>query len=163
MAFEQILGPIIAAMDFILEPLKAFQPHVAITILSLVLTSIVLILGRIVTNKKIMSEIKAKTEDLRVKLAEAQKAGNKEITNQLLNEMMKANSQYMQHSFKMLIVSLIVVAVFLPWAGHTYASKAVAILPFSLPIIGSSLTWVYWYFLTSFAAGWIIRKLFGFE
>lgn len=163
MVLEEITAAIILAGDLVLGPVKIFQPHVSLAILSIALTVIVLILGRLVTNRKFIAEIKARTEDLRVKLAQAQKEGNKDGTNQLLNELMKTQSQYMKHNFRILIVSMVMISLFLPWANHTYQGTSVAVLPFELPVIGASLSWIYWYILISFTVSWVIRKLFGFE
>ncbi len=163
MVLEQITAMAVSSVNVVFGPMTIFPPYISLAILSIALTVIVVVLGRIVTNKKIVSEIKAKTEDLRVKLADAQKEGNKEGVNQLMTELMKTQNQYMKHSFKMMIISLVVISLFLPWAQYTYSAQSVATLPFSLPFIGSSLSWAYWYILISFSVGWIIRKLLGVE
>lgn len=98
-------------------------------------------------------------EDIRESLTQAQKDGNKEEVSKFLAEMMKMNSQYMKQTFKALIISMIVLALFLPWLTHTYGGSVVAALPFSLPLIGSNLTWIYWYILVSVSIGWVVRKL----
>ncbi len=163
MFHEQITAIMISALNLIFGPVTIFQPHISLAILSVVLTLFVVLVGRLITRKSIIAEIRAKLEDLRVKLAQAQKEGKKDTANQLLGELMKVNSQYMKHSFKMLIISLVVISMFIPWASHTYEGQTVAALPFAVPFIGSSLSWIYWYVLISFSVGWIIRKLFGFE
>ena len=64
--------------------------------------------------------------------------------------------------FWCLIVSMIVIAIFLPWVQSKYEGfAAVASLPFNLPFVGSSLNWLYWYILVSLTIGWIVNKLFG--
>ncbi len=164
MVFEQITAMVISVLDLIFGPLKIFQPHISLAILSVVLTLLIVIIGRLITRKSIIAEIRTKLEDLRVKLAQAQKEGNKDTVKQLMGEFMKVNSQHMKHNFKIMMVSFVIFFVFLlPWASHTYEGQIVAALPFTVPFLGSSLSWIYWYALISFSVGWVIRKLFGFE
>jgi uncharacterized membrane protein (DUF106 family) len=40
---------------------------------------------------------------------------------------------------------------------------AVAELPFNVPMVGSSVDWIFWYILVSFTIGWVVRKVFGFD
>jgi len=163
MVFEGITAAIFSALDFVFGPLQSLQPHIGLLIFSSILTLLILVLSRLVTNKKVMAEIKAKTNELKAKLDEAQKSNDKENVNKIMSEMMQQTNIQMKHSFKSIIVSLIIVSIFLPWAQHAYNGQTVATLPFSVPFIGSSLSWVYWYILVSFTVGLVMRKLMGFE
>lgn len=149
--------------DVVFSPLNILQNHVSIFLISFALTIVVLILNRIFVNKDLIREIKNKMADIRENLTKAQKEGNKENVEKFLSELMKVNNEYMKHSFKSLMVSLIVLSLFFPWLNYKYAGLTVATLPFNLPIIGSKLTWLYWYILVSFTIGWVIRKIFNLE
>jgi len=107
--------------------------------------------------------LKRNMEEIKENLTEAQKEGNKENVNKFLSELMKVNNQYLRHSFKTLIISLLIVSLFLPWLAQKYQGLTVATLPFNLPFIGSGLNWLYWYIFVSLAVGWLIRKLLGAE
>lgn len=157
MVLEQITGMV----NLALAPLTVFPPTVAVLILSIFLTLLIFGLNRIVINKELLRELKGKIEYIKENLTQAQKEGDKEKIDKFLNEMMKTNSEYMRHSFKTIIISLVILMTFLPWLQFKYKGLAVASLPFSLPIIGSSLTAIYWYIFVSLAVGWIINKLFG--
>jgi uncharacterized membrane protein (DUF106 family) len=157
MVFEQITGMV----SLILSPLSSFVPVLAVAIFSALLTLLIFGLNRVVTNRKMLKELKEKMENIRESLTQAQKEGNKENIEKFLNEMMKTNSEYMRHSFKALIVSTIILVIFLPWLNAKYSGSVVAYLPFSLPLVGSSLTAIYWYILVAFAVGWVVNKLFG--
>ena len=157
-----MLEPLIAAFDLIFSPLAFLKPHVSLLIVSTILTLIVLFLNRIAVNKNLMKEVKTKMEEIKENLTRAQKDGNTEEINKFLAEMMNANSQYLKQNFRTLLISIVVISLFLPWLGYKYGGAAVA-LPFSLPIIGSSLGWTYWYILVSVAVGWVIRKLIEAE
>jgi uncharacterized membrane protein (DUF106 family) len=111
----------------------------------------------------LIEEVKNKMEEIRENLTQAQKVGNAEEINKFLKEMMKTNSQYMRQMLKAMIISIVVLAMFLPWLNYKYGGVAIVKLPFTLPILGSSLNWVWWYVLVSFAMGWVIKKLLGMD
>lgn len=159
MVFEQITG----ALDLVFLPITVLPSHVAIFIISVAITSIILVLSRVVINRNVVLEIKKRMEEIRENLTKAQKEGRKEDVNKFLNDLMKTNNDYMKQTFKTMIVSLIIISLFLPWFANHYASSQVAKLPFTLPIIGSKMTWIYWYALVSLMAGWVARKIFGSE
>ncbi|MEM5801958.1 MAG: EMC3/TMCO1 family protein [Candidatus Aenigmatarchaeota archaeon] len=156
MVFQQI----IAAVDIILGPITTLPPYLAITLVSIILTSLILTLNKIIFRKNILKELKYKMEEIRENLTKAQQAGNKGEVEKFLNEMMKINTQFMKHSIKTLFVSLIVISLIFPWLHFKYEKIGyVVALPFNLPYIGSSLNWVYWYVFISLAIGWVLNKL----
>lgn len=161
--FEQITGMMISVLSTTFSPLSVFSPHVSLLIISIVLTVIVLGINKVCINKKLMQEIKRKMEEIRESLTQAQKAGNTEEANKYLSEMMQTNSQYMRQTFKAMIVSIIVLAMFLPWLNYKYNGMAMVKLPFAIPVLGSGLSWVWWYVLVSFTGGWVIKKLLGMD
>jgi len=157
MVLEELTG----MMNLIMSPITAFPPYIALFIFSLVITLLILGLNRIFTRKSALKEIKIKMQELRENLTKAQKEGNKENTEKYMSEMLKANNQMMKVSFKSMIISFVIIAIFLPWVSSKYSGATVAYLPFEIPFVGSGLSWVYWYFLVSMTIGWITNKLFG--
>ena len=59
------------------------------------------------------------------------------------------------------MVSMVVVLAILPWVANRYEGLAVAAVPFEIPLLGSSLTWIYWYILVSITVSWISNRFFG--
>jgi uncharacterized membrane protein (DUF106 family) len=102
-------------------------------------------------------------EKIREQLTAAQKNGDKGLQNEFLSKMMETNSKYMKHSFKALIISIIVLSLFLPYLKYKYEGIIIAQLPLNVPFIGSSLSWLGWYVLVSFMIGWAIRKILGMD
>lgn len=147
--------------DAVFSPIIGFPSHIAVLAISAFLTGIILVSNRLVVNKKILDEIKLRMEQIKENLNEAQKRGDKEGANKLGNEMLKTSNEYMRHTFKTLIVSLVVASLFLPWLGAKYQGLAVVSLPFSLPFVGYSLEWLGWYVLVSITLAWIANKLLG--
>ncbi len=158
--FEPIIEPIIEAVGFVFSPVTIFSPYIAILIMSVFLTLSIMGLSRVVTNRKLMKELKEKMGKIKENLKEVQKGGDKEKANQLLNEMMKTNGQYMKQTFKSLAVSMLVIFMILPWLRAEYAEASIS-MPFTLPIIGSGIGWLGWYILVSFSVGWVAQKLLG--
>jgi uncharacterized membrane protein (DUF106 family) len=158
---DQITGMLAGAVGMIFSPLSVLNPAVSLFIVSSIITVLIVTFTRIVTNKKAMDEVKQKMQEIREQLTAAQKIGDNESASKFLKEMMSINSQYMKHMYKGLFVSLIIVALFLPYLGSNYGGMAVASLPFELPVIGTELTWIFWYVLVSFTMGWVLRKLLG--
>lgn len=158
---EQITEVIVNFFNLVFSPLFAFSPIVSLLLVSSFLTLLVLGLNRIVTNRKLIKEIKDKMEQVRENLTAAQKIGDKENINKLMAEMMSVNNTYMKQTFKAMIVSLVVLALFLPWLRFKYEGMVVANLPFTLPFLGNSLSWIYWYILVSFSIGWVAGKVLG--
>ena len=155
-----VLEFFIGAVDYVMAPLAIFPPYAAILIVSAMITSIIIIVNRLIVNKKFIDQIRLRMEQLKESITQAQKDNDKENLQKFVNELMQVNGNYMKHSFKMIIASLVIVSIFLPWLGFKYAAASVGI-PFSLPFIGEHLTWLYWYVLVSFLVGWLARKLFG--
>lgn len=155
--FEQITG----MMTVALSPLLALNPLLAVLIFSVFLTGIITLINRFAVNRNLMKEIKTKMTEIRENLTKAQKEGNKEDTNKFLNEYMQTNSKMMKQNFKSLAISMVLVFLFLPVLSSHYKGVVVAALPFSLPIIGSNMGWLLWYFFVSLTIGWVIRKIIG--
>jgi uncharacterized membrane protein (DUF106 family) len=153
--------PILKAVDIIFSSVTVFSPHIAILIVSISLTLLIFGLNRLIINRKLVRELKEKMEKARSEFNQAQKEGDKEKINKTLSEIMNLNKAYMKQTFKSLIISIIIVVIFLPWVKYRYGDVAIAI-PFSLPFIGSSLSWLMWYVLVSFTIGWIVQKLLDY-
>ncbi|MEM5790962.1 MAG: EMC3/TMCO1 family protein [Candidatus Aenigmatarchaeota archaeon] len=156
-----IVEALISFFDLIFSPLLVLKPHISLFIISSIIAVLVILANKFLVDRRKMEEIKRKMEEIRLKIAEAQKSGNKEYANKLLDELLKINTEQLKQSLKALIVTLTLISFILPWIKYRYEGMAVLSLPFSIPIIGSSFSWVVWYFLVSFVVSWILRKIFG--
>jgi uncharacterized membrane protein (DUF106 family) len=152
-----------SALNFIFSPLTIFPPIVSLFIVSFLITFLIILINKFFINQSAVKILKAKMEQMREDALKLQKDGNMEKANDVLNEMTKANLDYMRHTFKALAVSILVIILFLPWVQTTYKDITVAKLPLAVPYIGSNLNWFVWYFIASLAIGWIVRKMMGVE
>ena len=160
MSVLDFIPGMVGTLDFIFSPLNVFPTYISLMVISIFLTLIVMAINKFAVNKKIVKGVKERIEQLRENLTQAQKSGDTENANKLLQEMMKANSEIMKHSFKALIISMVVLFLFLPWIQTRYEGMAVANLPLDVPFIGNKASWIVWYFLISLSVGWVMRKLF---
>ena len=150
-------------LNLIFWPFKTLPPVLAIFSFAFFVTVLIILINRIFTNKNAVNELKEKINSLREQLIELQKQGNMEKAKEILNEITKHNLAYIKHNMKALIISIVLIALILPWVQYTYQDSPVAKIPLSLPYIGSSLNWFVWYFIASIAIGWVIRKLMGWD
>src|SRR2546422_1335145 len=137
-----VLEFFVQAVDFVFGPLTIFPAHITILLVSTLISVIILALNRVVINRKIVDEIRLKMEQLKEDITRAQKEKNSENIQKFMNELLKVNNQYMKHMFKTMVISLVIVSIFLPWLGWKYSASTVAV-PFTLPLLGSHIGWLY--------------------
>jgi len=171
-AVESMLHPIGVALDPVLSPIFQFFPdYMTITIMAVFLTALIMVVSRLFVNRKLLSEVKEKMEEIKERLNKAQKSGDKKNQEALLAELMQTNGQYMKQTMKIMAVSIAIFFVFFPWLTYKYApigeagvaiNANVASLPFAIPMTDiMTIEWFWWYFLVSFAAGTAMRKIVG--
>lgn len=160
MVFD-FLNPITGLIDPIFTPLLSLKPHIALFIFASMLTTIIYGINKLMINRKVAKEIKDKLAVVKENLTKAQKEGRKDDINKFLSEYMSINNQYLRQTFKVMIVTFIVVIVLFPWASKRFSDVSVAALPFSLPVIGTNLNWIVWYILISITGSWLLRKFIG--
>lgn len=154
--FAKLLNPLFS-------PLLILPPIISISVIAFLVTVLILLVNRIFIKKNVVSEFKAKIENLREQLITFQKEGNMEKIKEIMNEITKENVAYMKQMVKVLLISIFVMMIFLPWVQYNYKDVTVAKLPLAMPYMGSNLNWFVWYFLVSVAIGWILKKLLGVE
>ncbi len=146
--------------DLVFSPLLQLSPFVSLTVISFGLSVFWFILNQILMNKKELKNFQKRVEELRELLIKYQKSGNTEKINEIMNEFSELNKKYMSQTFKTLLISFAIVLIFIPWLKAKYSHiETIAYLPFSVPIIGNSLNWFYWYFFVSITVSFILRKI----
>ncbi|MBI2546853.1 MAG: DUF106 domain-containing protein [Candidatus Aenigmarchaeota archaeon] len=157
-----LLNPLAVLIDPVFSPLLIFKPHIAIFLFSLILTALIYGLNKLLVNKNVMKEIKEKLAAVKENMNKAQKEGKQDDVNRFLKEYMTINNQHLGQTFKVMIVSFLVLIVLFPWASRQFGSLAgIASLPFYLPFLGNNISWVLWYILVSVTGSWLLRKFIG--
>lgn len=154
-------NPFAVVVNPLFAPLLAFEPHVSLFIFAVILTTIIYGVNKLMINKKVSKEIKDRLATVKENLTKAQKDGKKDEINKFLSEYMAINNQYLKQTFKVMIVTFLVVIVLFPWASTKFSGVTVAQLPFVLPIIGANMGWIAWYILVSITGSWLLRKFIG--
>lgn len=160
MVFD-LLNPLAVLVDPVFAPLLALRPHIGLFFFSLILTTVIYGINKLMINRKVAKEIKNKLAAVKENLTKAQKDGKKDEINKFLSEYMTINNQYLRQTFKVMIVTFVVVIVLFPWANTKFSGVTVASLPFPLPFIGTNMGWIAWYILVSITGSWLLRKFIG--
>ena len=146
--------------DLVFSPLLQLPPFVSLTVISLGLSVFWFILNQILMNKEELKNFQKRVAELRELLIKYQKSGDTEKVKEIMNEFSELNKKYMSQTFKTLLISFAIFLIFIPWLRARYSQiETIAYLPFSIPIIGNSLNWLYWYFFVSIAVTFILRKI----
>ena len=196
---------------------EAMNPTLAVTIIAAIVLLVINVFYRFLINQNKAADLKE-----RVKFLTEESKKNKESpekSKEFLTEMMKSQRDLMKMNMKPMIISLVVVALALPFLaeefedvfakvdsstiglnGNSYqfslaGSKldidgkqcelpcslsienklwrfsldkdrlksyvVVAVLPFSLPVLGNEFGWILWYILVSIPLAIIIRAAYG--
>ncbi len=151
-----ITAAVVASMDLVFAPVMGLPPIVSITIFSAILSTITLALNKLLMKKGFVKEMKEKMKALQATMKQAQKSGDKELMNGSMKEMMSLNSANMKESMKVMIASMVFGIAFLMYMSAKYAT-----VPVTLPFIGLSINWIYWYIVTSMVMTMAMRKLTG--
>ena len=133
-----------------------------VLVFSLVLSFVIAVLYRVLTNPEEIRRIKEELKFYREKSKKAQKASNTAEVQKLTNDMLKLSQKQMSMMMKPMFVSAIVFFIALGWLHSTF-SEVVVNLPFPLPFFGAELTWFWWYVIITLPATFIFRKALGVE
>ena len=129
-----------------------------IIVISFILTLIVDLSMKFLSNQKAMKFLKEEAESIR-----------KEITNfkhdpqkmmELQKKQVESSMKYMKHSLTPTAFTLLPLLVIFNWLRNTFPSGETLInLPFAIPLIGSGLGWLGTYIISSIIFNLILRKL----
>ncbi len=153
--FELIYG----ILNKIFLPITQFSPHISLLLLALIITLFTTLLNRLVTNRKLVKELNEKIKKIKDELKEAEKEKNREKVSKIWKEFADASQEQMKQLFKGFIVSLAVIALFLPWISYKYGGTTISIMPLSF--FFGNLSWIWWYVLVALTVSIIFQKLFG--
>ena len=140
----------------IFQPFLFFNPLISLLMLSLIFTLLIIFYQRKIFRKNEIREIKKRVDELKEKMIKAQKNGNKEEVEKILNEMFKANLKLIKEDFKVLILSFFLGIIIFSWVSFAYSGYYVK-LPF--PVF-NKISLIYFYMLLSFIVGIVLAKIF---
>ncbi len=145
-------------MNIIFAPLISGGMFFALTVISVLMSSVTTVFYRIFVDQSSMKEVRKNMETYREAANKFQKENDTAKMNENVSKMMELNKKYFSLSMKPLLVSLIIFAVVFPWMGKEFIGVTVN-LPFSVPFVGNNVGWFGWYFLLAIPSSVIMRKL----
>ena len=111
-------------LDPVFVPLMRISPLFAVAVLSLLITIIMTLIYKYMTNQKKMKEMKDKLDSFQKEIKTAGK--DQKRLMQINEEMMKINGEYMKQSLKPMIVSWIPVLLIFGWMSANLAFYPIA-------------------------------------
>ena len=115
-------------------------------------------IGYFLINRKKVEEAKDRLQEIREEMLKAQKEGKVIESEKLVNEMLNLNNEIMKETMKVSLVTIFVIMIVFPMLKTRYANTVIH-LPFSLPVVGSSLNWFWWYLITFTTVSTLTRKI----
>lgn len=100
----------------------------------------------------------------RKEMDKAKKANDNQSLSKLMKKqqaMMKLQSRASMEQFKVTAVTFVPFLLLWYLLSAVFGHSTVAVAPFPLPLAGTQLSFVSWYFLSSFAVNFPIMRLFG--
>lgn len=116
------------------------------------------LLGYFLINREKVEKAKDRLQEIRKKISKLQKEGKVVESEKLLNEMFKLNNEVMKETMKVSMITLFVLFIVFPMLKAKYANSLIK-LPISLPFIGNSISWFWWYILSFTAVSLAIKKI----
>ncbi|MFH1420872.1 MAG: EMC3/TMCO1 family protein [Candidatus Aenigmatarchaeota archaeon] len=113
-------------LDIILGFLTGFHPVISIFMFSIIILVIINICYKFLIKQDEIAAMKRVSKELNRKMKKSRKENNTDETKKLMSESMKVSNQMMKKTMKPMIVSLIVVALLLPWAHAHYNDVYIA-------------------------------------
>jgi uncharacterized membrane protein (DUF106 family) len=157
--------------DIIAWVASAIQPYSAIPQSTLLTIGIALALGltsstaaKLLVDYNMVRNTMKEVSAWRKEMDQAKKANDEQTLSKLMKKsqaMMKAQSRASMEQMKVTAVTFVPFLLIWYLINHVLGGHIVAIAPYPLPIIGTQLTFFYWYFLSSFAVNFPIMRLFG--
>jgi uncharacterized membrane protein (DUF106 family) len=161
--FNEIFYSYIKILDSFLFPLLLLKPALAIFIISSILSLISVAISVLTVNKEAVIKIKERMSSLQKEMKAAQKERNDKALTKIFEEAMKINFQMLKLKSKSMVIILFLTILIFPWLNYHFGGVSVAKLPFSIPIIGSNISWIWWYIFVSLTITYVIQRIIRIE
>ncbi|MBM3304229.1 MAG: DUF106 domain-containing protein [Candidatus Aenigmarchaeota archaeon] len=138
------------------------EPFIELLIWSVLLAFATAVLYRLLTKPAEMRRLKQDMNDLKDRANKATKSGDTKEATRLTTEMLKSNQAVFRMNMKPMMASMLLFIFVLGALAARFADMSIA-APFTIPFIGDSFNWFWWYFIVVIAGNFIFRKLLGVE
>ena len=131
-----------------------------VIVISFLISLLVNLAVKYLSDQEAMKKLKGESEFHREEMKKFKNDPQKMI--ELQKKAMETSFKYMQHSMRPTLFTLVPLLIIFGWLGNTFktAGETLINLPFSVPLIGSSIGWLGTYIISSLIFNLILRKLF---
>jgi uncharacterized membrane protein (DUF106 family) len=95
-------------------------PFLSITLISIALSLLIAVIYRLLTKPGAIRKSKEDMKFYKAKMAEAQKAGDRQKSNEYASEMLRSSQLQFRHTMKPMMVTMLVFFLLLGWLNSTY-------------------------------------------
>lgn len=138
------------------------EPVIEILLWCIGLSSLMIIITKILTDQKEIKMIKNEMQFFKEKMNNAKKSGDAAKAEQFMGDMLKSSNKQLKHTMKPLFVSMLVFITAFQFLGAQYADVIVT-LPISLPFLGMELNWFWWYLIVIMPSSIFLRRFFDVQ
>jgi len=131
--------------NLIFGSLISWNPLVAIIIISFLMTLLITLSYKFLTNQELMKSLKQEIKDFQQQMKEHKDDSSKVMEIQKLS--LEKNMKYMMHSFKPTLFTFVPLIIIFTWLRTTYSTIQ---LPF--------LSWFWVYIIVSIIFSMVLRK-----
>jgi|SRR3989344_797855 len=130
----------------------------SVIVISFLLSLLVNLAIKFLSDQNAMKKLKEEGQFFKEEMKKFKDEPHKLI--ELQKKAMESSFNYMKHSMRPTLFTLIPLLVIFNWLGNTFKTGETLIqLPFSIPLIGSSLGWLGTYIISSLIFSLILRKI----
>ena len=157
--------------DIVAFFVHALSPYSQIPQSTLFTVGIAVLLGvmsataaKLLVNYDMVKNSMREFQNWRKEMDKAKKANDNQTLNKLMKKqqaMTKLQARASMENMKVTAVTFVPFLLLWYLLNAVFGDHVVAISPFPLPLAGSQLTFISWYFLSSFAVNFPIMRLFG--
>lgn len=144
--------------DLILGWVQIFGSPMNIIIVSFIITFLITLSYKFLTNQTTMKELKEKMKDFQKQMKEHK--GDMEKYKEIQKEAMSSQMQYMKHSWKPMLYTFLPLILIFSWMRATFNSGAdILTWGAKIPLLGTGLGWLGVYIISSIIFSTILRKV----
>lgn len=149
------MAVLIGFFDYVFGPLLSLGPVWTIVGISLLLSIIVTLATKFLTNQETMKLLKGEITELQKKMKEQSQDPAKMMGFQ--KEAMQKNLQYMKHSFRATLYTILPLLLIFGWLQSHFGTLGKL---WFIPVVGWGVGWIGTYILSSIVFTILLRKLF---
>jgi len=132
----------------IFGPFINWNPLIAMLIISLLMTLLITLSYKYLTNQELMKSLKNELKDFQKQMKDNK--DNAQKVMEIQKQSLEKNMKYMMHSFKPTLYTFIPLIIIFTWLRNTYSGKGALIF---------GLTWIWVYIISSIIFSILLRKL----